>query len=59
MNMKQNLRERMPAKVYFFSTCLVELMAPGAGLDAIGLIRAAGIEVLYPQAQSCCGQPAY
>lgn len=59
MNMKQNLRERMPGKVYFFSTCLVELMAPGAGLDAIGLIRAAGIEVLYPHAQSCCGQPAY
>ena len=48
-----------PAQVYFFSTCIVDLMAPGAGLDAITLIRDAGIEVLFPEDQSCCGQPAY
>lgn len=48
-----------PRQVYFFSTCVVDLMAPKAGLDAIGLIRAAGIEVDFPEAQSCCGQPAY
>jgi L-lactate dehydrogenase complex protein LldE len=48
-----------PRQVYFFSTCMVDLMAPGAGVDAIGLIRAAGIEVDFPPAQSCCGQPAY
>lgn len=48
-----------PRHVYFFSTCVVDLMAPGAGMDAIGLIRAAGIEVDFPSAQSCCGQPAY
>ena len=34
-------------------------MAPQAGLDAIELIRAAGIEVDFPAAQTCCGQPAY
>jgi L-lactate dehydrogenase complex protein LldE len=38
---------------------MVDLMAPGAGVDAIELIRAAGIEVSFPPAQSCCGQPAY
>ena len=48
-----------PAQVYFFSTCVVDLMAPGAGLDAISLIRDAGIEVIFPPDQSCCGQPAY
>ncbi len=48
-----------PRQVYFFSTCLVDLMAPQAGVDAIELIRAAGIEVVFPPAQSCCGQPAY
>ena len=48
-----------PRQIYFFSTCMVDLMAPGAGVDAIGLIRAAGIEVSFPPAQSCCGQPAY
>lgn len=34
-------------------------MAPGAGMDSIELIRAAGIEVDFPAAQTCCGQPAY
>lgn len=48
-----------PARVYFFATCVVDLMAPGAGLDAIALIRDAGIEVIFPEDQSCCGQPAY
>ena len=48
-----------PRQVYFFSTCVVDLMAPGAGMDAISLIRAAGIEVDFPPGQSCCGQPAY
>jgi len=48
-----------PKRVYFFSTCVVDLMAPQAGLDAIELILAAGIEVEFPPDQSCCGQPAY
>jgi L-lactate dehydrogenase complex protein LldE len=53
------LGRQRPARVYFFATCLVDVMAPQAGMDAIGLIRAAGIEVVFPEAQSCCGQPAY
>jgi len=48
-----------PKRVYFFATCVVDLMAPQAGVDAIELIQAAGIEVDFPAAQSCCGQPAY
>lgn len=48
-----------PQRVYFFATCLVDAVAPQAGMDAIELIRAAGIEVEFPEAQSCCGQPAY
>jgi L-lactate dehydrogenase complex protein LldE len=52
-------RATRPTRVYFFSTCVVDAMAPGAGMDSIELIRAAGIAVDFPQAQSCCGQPAY
>ncbi|BDI03243.1 (Fe-S)-binding protein [Sphaerotilus microaerophilus] len=48
-----------PSHVYFFATCVVDLMAPQAGLDALALIRAAGIEVVFPPDQGCCGQPAY
>ncbi|TDN97083.1 MULTISPECIES: (Fe-S)-binding protein [Halomonas] len=46
-------------KVYFFGTCLVDLFYPQAGLDAIRLLEREGIEVLFPEDQTCCGQPAY
>jgi len=48
-----------PPRVYVFATCVIDLMAPQAGVDAIELIRAAGIEVVFPHDQGCCGQPAY
>lgn len=48
-----------PEKVYFFGTCLVDLFYPGAGLAGIQLLEREGIEVLFPQDQTCCGQPAY
>jgi len=48
-----------PANVYFFGTCLIDLFMPEAGLDAIELLERAGVRVHYPQAQTCCGQPAY
>lgn len=46
-------------RVYFYATCVIDLMAPQAGLDAIELLRAAGVDVLFPHDQSCCGQPAW
>ncbi len=48
-----------PEKVYFFGTCVVDLFFPAAGLAGIKLLQAAGLEVIFPQGQSCCGQPAY
>jgi len=48
-----------PEKVYFFGTCLVDLFYPEAGLDGIRLLEREGIEVLFPEDQTCCGQPAY
>ena len=48
-----------PEKVYFFGTCLIDLCFPQAGIAAMALLQREGIEVIYPQSQSCCGQPAY
>jgi L-lactate dehydrogenase complex protein LldE len=48
-----------PEKIYFFATCLVDLLYPEAGLAAMQLIRNEGIEVIFPQGQTCCGQPAW
>lgn len=48
-----------PDTVYFFGTCLIDLLYPRAGLSAMRLLARAGIRVRYPQGQTCCGQPAY
>lgn len=48
-----------PTQVYLFGTCVVDLFYPQAGLDSIRLLEREGIRVHFPQAQTCCGQPAY
>jgi L-lactate dehydrogenase complex protein LldE len=45
--------------VYFFGTCLMDAVYPDAGMAAIRLLEALGVKVVFPQDQSCCGQPAY
>lgn len=42
-----------------FVTCLIDLFRPNAGFAAVKLLEQAGCEVAVPQAQTCCGQPAY
>ncbi len=57
----QHLR-KYPAKaqqVYLYGTCLADSFYPDSGIDAIEFLEQQGIEVLYPQGQTCCGQPAY
>jgi L-lactate dehydrogenase complex protein LldE len=49
----------MPSSVYYFGTCLVDLLYPKAGLAGMQLIRREGIEVIFPDGQTCCGQPAF
>jgi L-lactate dehydrogenase complex protein LldE len=45
-------------EVALFVTCLVDQVAPGTGVAAVRLLEAAGCTVVFPEAQSCCGQPA-
>lgn len=46
-------------RVGLFVTCLVDAMRPRIGFAAIRLLEAAGCEVVVPEDQTCCGQPAY
>src|SRR5919205_712593 len=46
-------------RVALFVTCLVDLYRPNVGFSAIALLEEAGCQVEVPQAQTCCGQPAY
>src|SRR4030065_2912447 len=46
-------------RVALFVTSLVDLFRPNVGFAAIKLLQDAGCEVHVPEAQTCCGQPAY
>lgn len=45
--------------VGLFVTCLVDLFRPSVGFATVTLLEDAGFEVAVPEAQTCCGQPAY
>ena len=49
----------LPQEIYFFGTCLIDLLYPQAGLAGMQLIRNAGVRVIFPDNQTCCGQPAF
>lgn len=46
-------------RVALFVTCLVDLMRPRVGFATVQLLQQAGCEVVVPEQQTCCGQPAY
>jgi L-lactate dehydrogenase complex protein LldE len=46
-------------RVGLFVTCLVDVMRPEIGFSTLKLLEAAGCEVVVPEQQTCCGQPAY
>lgn len=48
-----------PQQVGLLATCLIDLFRPSAGFAAVKLLEQAGFELVVPEAQTCCGQPAY
>ncbi|MCH9670369.1 MAG: (Fe-S)-binding protein [Gammaproteobacteria bacterium] len=46
-------------RVGLFATCLVDLFRPNVGFATLELLERAGCHVEVPEAQVCCGQPAY
>jgi L-lactate dehydrogenase complex protein LldE len=58
--MRSERAERQsPPHVGLLVTCLVDLFRPSVGFAAINLLERAGARVEVPEAQTCCGQPAY
>lgn len=47
------------ARVGLFVTCLIDLYRPNVGFAAVKLLEDAGYTVEVPEAQTCCGQPAF
>ena len=54
----RNIQEK-PEAVYYFGTCLADMLYAEAGMAGIRLLQREGIRVIYPRGQSCCGQPAF
>ncbi len=48
-----------PMRVALFITCLADQFYAEAGVAAVRLLRALGVEVDFPPGQTCCGQPAF
>ncbi|MFD3447485.1 (Fe-S)-binding protein [Microbacteriaceae bacterium 4G12] len=46
-------------KVTLFITCLADTFQPNVGKATVELLERLGCEIEFPEAQVCCGQPAY
>lgn len=48
-----------PTRVQLFVTCLVDAFAPDTGMAVVEVLERLGLEVEFPEGQTCCGQPEF
>lgn len=53
------MESNFPSSVTLFIPCLMDVFFPRAARDLAALLKNSGFKVTYPQAQTCCGQPAF
>ncbi len=46
-------------RVALFVTCLVDQFFPAVGEATVQILRRLGVDVDFPEEQTCCGQPAF
>lgn len=46
-------------RVALFIPCYVDLINPEVGVSMVRVLRRLGVELIYPEGQTCCGQPAF
>jgi L-lactate dehydrogenase complex protein LldE len=46
-------------KVQLFVTCIIDSLFPEVGEATVAVLERLGVEVEFPEAQICCGQPGY
>ncbi|MSQ35064.1 MAG: (Fe-S)-binding protein [Dehalococcoidia bacterium] len=49
----------LPKRVSLFVTCLVDQFMPETGESVVRVLERLGVEVDFPEGQTCCGQPAF
>ena len=46
-------------KVSFFVTCIMDMLYPQTGMSVVDILEHLGVDVEFPEAQTCCGQPGF
>jgi len=55
----KNIRQPASAeKIAFYAGCLIDFAYPEMGEALVSILNKAGIEVVFPEEQTCCGAPA-
>ena len=49
---------RSQEKAAFYAGCLIDFAYPETGTAVVQVLNKAGIEVIFPEGQTCCGAPA-
>ncbi len=57
--MTRSNSDRKRPRVAMFVTCMVDTLYPGVGMAAVELLERHGADVVFPENQTCCGQPAF
>lgn len=55
---KKIRQPKLKEKAAFYAGCLIDFAYPEMGEALVKVLNKAGIEVLFPQDQTCCGAPA-
>ena len=51
--------EDQRTKAALFVTCIVDQLYPQVGVSVVRVLRRLGVDLSFPQDQTCCGQPLY
>lgn len=49
----------MAKRASLFVTCIVDMIFPQTGEATLDILERLGVDVDFPQSQTCCGQPAF
>ncbi len=55
---KEIAQPKQKEKAAFYSGCLIDFAYPEMGESVVKILNKAGIEVVFPEGQTCCGAPA-
>ena len=53
------MSQPQPITASLFVTCIVDQLYPEVGVSVVRVLRDAGVDVDFPEGQTCCGQPLY